>query len=118
MTRTTKSIIWFLSISQQILDQGFDTTSTTDLTNSNEIEEHDPTIVWSNSHLSIRSIKAPIVIKMQPGGKSPSPQSTVSIQLADMTFEDKNGSDSDKITSKFVSVIDFIFWSKKFFLLF
>jgi hypothetical protein len=46
---------------------------------------------------------------MQPGGKSPSPQSTVSIQLADMTFEDKNGSDSDKITSKFVSVIDFIF---------
>jgi hypothetical protein len=35
-----------------------------------------------------------------------------------MTFEDKNGSDSDKITSKFVSVIDFIFWSKKFFLLF
>jgi hypothetical protein len=89
------------SMSQQTFDQDFDTTST-NLPNSNEVDEYDPTVVSTTSQPSVPSVKAPIIIKMQPRGKSQSPQPIVSTRPADMTFEDGKGSDSEQITSRFV----------------
>jgi hypothetical protein len=59
-------------------------------------------MVSSNSQQSVPSIEAPIIIKMQPRGKSQSPQPIVSTRPADMIFEDEKGSDPGQITSKFV----------------
>ncbi len=89
------------SMPQQTFDQDFDTTST-NLPNSNEVDEYDPTVVSTTSQPSVPSVKAPIIIKMQPRGKSQSPQPIVSTRPADMTFEDGKGSDSEQITSRFV----------------
>jgi len=100
--RQNQSSYSHLSMPQQTLDQDFDTTSTTNLPNSNDVEEYDPTVVSINSHQGAPSIKAPIVIKMQPRGKSPSPQPIVSTRPADLTFEDEKALDSDQITSRYV----------------
>jgi hypothetical protein len=48
---------------------------------------------------------APIVIRMQPPGRSPSPQPIVSTRPADMTFEDGKISDTDQTASRFVSFL-------------
>ncbi len=83
------------------MDQDFDTTSTTNPQNSNEVQEYEPTVVSTNCQQSVPSIKAPIAIKMQPRGKSPSPQPIALAQSADATFEDEKELDSDQITSRF-----------------
>lgn len=81
------------------LEQDFDTPPS----NTNETDEYDPTSTPSSSQQSVPSIKAPIVIKMQPRGKSQSPpQPLVSTRPADQTFEDEKGLDSDQITSRLV----------------
>ncbi|CAF3603690.1 unnamed protein product [Adineta steineri] len=68
--------------------------------NSNDIDEYDAALLSTVTQQSTSSIKtAPIVIKMQPLGRSRSPQSIVSTKPADMTFEDGKVSDSDQITS-------------------
>lgn len=91
------------SLPQQTLDDDFDTTSTN---NSNEVEEYDPTVASTSSQQSIPFVKAPIVIKMQPRGKSQSPpqQPIVSTRPAELTFEDEKGLDSNQITSRFVFI--------------
>jgi hypothetical protein len=87
---------------QQTLDQDFDSTSMTNLPNSNNVEEYDPTVASINSQQSVPFVKAPIVIKMQSRGKSPSPQPIVLTRPADLTFEDEKVLDSDQITSRYV----------------
>ncbi len=70
------------------------------------MEEYDPVVASTNSQQSVPTIKAPIVIKMQPRGKSQSPpQPMISTQPANLTFEDEKGSDSDQIPSRFVYLI-------------
>jgi hypothetical protein len=85
--------------SSQMMDQDFDKTSTK-RQNSNDTDEYDPTIRSIQTNPPIKT--APIVIKMQPRGKSQSPQPIVSTRPADMTFEDEKISDADQILSKFV----------------
>jgi len=86
----------------QTSEQDIDTTST-NLPNSNEIDEYDTAILLTNSQPSVTPGKsAPIVIKMHPRGKSQTPPPIVSTRPADMTFEDEKTSDSDQITSRFV----------------
>ncbi|CAF3560671.1 unnamed protein product [Rotaria sp. Silwood1] len=83
----------------QTLDQDSDKTPT-NLRNSNDNDEYDPDIPSTNSQQSTTSIKtSPIVIKIQPHGKSQSTQPIISTRPADMTFEDEKISDSDQITS-------------------
>ncbi|CAF0839694.1 unnamed protein product [Rotaria sordida] len=101
--RQNQSSYSHMSISQQptqTLDQDVDTTTTTNLSNSNEIDEYDSPNLSTNSQQSVAPIKAaPIIIKMQPLGKSQSPQPIVSTRPADMTFEDEKISDIDQTTS-------------------
>ncbi|CAF0940507.1 unnamed protein product [Adineta steineri] len=88
------------SAPQQTLDQDSETTSI-NTPNLNEIDEFDTAILsTTNSHQHVTSVKsAPIIIKMQPRGKSQSPPPLVSTRPADMTFEDEKTSDSNHITS-------------------
>jgi hypothetical protein len=78
-----------------MLEQDLDKTS---INTRNDSEEYDPEVRSINPPIKT----APIVIKMQPRGKSPSPQPIVSTRPADMTFEDEKITDSDQIISKFV----------------
>jgi hypothetical protein len=88
---------------QQTLDQDFDSASTSNISNSNEVEEYDPIVASINSQQSISSVKLPIVIKMQSRGKSPSPQPIVSTRPADFAFEDEKVMDSDQMASRYVA---------------
>lgn len=91
-----------LSMPQASLDQDFDTLSS-NTQNTNDTEEYDPTSTPTNSQQSVP--KGPIIIKMQPRGKSQSPpqqQPIVLTRPADQTFEDDKGLDLDQITSRFV----------------
>ena len=106
--RQNQSSYSHVSMPQPIMDQDSDATSTNAL-NSSEVEEYDPTVVSTSSQQSLPSIKAPIIIKMQPRGKSPSPQPVVSTRPADLTFEDEKGLDSDQTTPRFVLFNWFIF---------
>lgn len=84
------------------LEQDFDTPPS-NTQNTNETDEYDPTSTPTSSQQSVPSVKAPIIIKMQPRGKSQSPpQPFVSTRPADQTFEDEKGFDSDQIISRFV----------------
>lgn len=86
----------------QRLDQDVDASSTNH-SNSNDVDEYDPPTVSMNAQPSVSSQKsAPIIIKMQPRGKSQSPQPIVSTRPADMTFEDEKTSDTDQATSRYV----------------
>jgi hypothetical protein len=93
-----KSSYPHMSTSQHIsltLDQDLDTTPTRtpNFPNLNDNDEYNPAIL---SHPVAPVKTAPIVIKMQPHGKSQSPQPMVSTRPADMTFEDGKISDLDQ----------------------
>jgi hypothetical protein len=93
-------------LSSQTLEQDLDSTRTSGLANiqnSIDIDEYDAAILPTILQQSVLPIKtAPIVIKMQPLGRSPSPQPIVSTKPADMTFEDGKAPDTDQTTSRLV----------------
>jgi hypothetical protein len=94
-------------LSSQTLEQDLDSisTRTSGLTNSTDIDEYDAAILSTISQQSVPPVKAaPIVIKMQPLGRSPSPQPIVSTKPADMTFEDGKAPDTDQITSRLILI--------------
>ncbi|CAF1020088.1 unnamed protein product [Rotaria sordida] len=91
--------------SSQTLEQDLDSTSTRtsgliNVQNSDDVDEYDEAILSTVPQQSVVPVKtAPIVIKMQPIGRSPSPQPIVSTRPADMTFEDGKAPDTDQTTS-------------------
>jgi len=98
----TSTINYSLS---QTLEQDLDLTRTsgsTNIQNLNDIDEYDAAILSTISQQSVVPIKtAPIVIKMQSLGQSPSSQPIVLTRPADMTFEDGKAPDTDQTTSRF-----------------
>lgn len=102
--------------SSQILEQDLDLTPTrtsglTNNQNLNDIDEYDVAILPTIPQQSIVPVKtAPIVIKMQSIGRSPSPlQPLVSTKPADMTFEDGKAPDTDQTTSRLLNILFKIF---------
>jgi len=95
--------------SSQILEQDFDltpirTSGSTNIQNSNDVDEYDAAILPTIAQQSVVPIKtAPIVIKMQSIGRSPSPPEPIVLtRPADMTFEDGKAPDTDQTTSRLV----------------
>ncbi|CAF4633613.1 unnamed protein product [Rotaria sp. Silwood1] len=91
--------------SSHTLEQDLDSTSTRtsasiNAQNSDDVDEYDAAIISTVPQQSVVPVKtAPIVIKMHPLGRSPSPQPIVSTKPADMTFEDGKAPDTDQTTS-------------------
>lgn len=76
--------------------------------NLDDIDEYDIAILPTSVPTPVPVRTAPIVIRMQPIGQSPSPpQSTVLTKPADIAFEDGKAPDSDQTTSRFVFGISF-----------
>jgi hypothetical protein len=84
------------------LEQDLDLTSTRTSGSTNDLDEYDVAILSTIPQQTVAPIKtAPIVIKMQSLGRSPSPsQPIVLTRPADMTFEDGKAPDTDQTTSR------------------
>jgi hypothetical protein len=91
------------------------TSGSTNIQNLNDVDEYDAAILSSTTQQSVASIKAaPIIIRMQPTGRSPSPQQAIVLtKPADMTFEDGKAPDTDQTTLRFIFIL-----FKKYFILF
>lgn len=74
--------------------------------NSDDVDECETAIPSTTSQQTIIPVKtAPIIIKMQPIGRSSSLQPILSTKPAEMTFEDGKASDKDQIITGLVFIV-------------